>query len=362
MSMRKALICLLIPFLCITALRATAQEMSDDTLGMSDNRWIPVEGAFVRQIQPKDSILIGDQLEYGFRLNGLESEIVPIFEELQDDAVEVLEDFRVTVLDVKPQGKDKPYLMDIEATIKIAVFEDGKYELPPLRVTLRTPEGNAESLSFAPIEIDVKTIPVDTLTFQRHGMKDIIEVPYDWDEFVYDLKSLSVELLPLLPWIIGGKWLIIIIIVGICLWRLRGPGGTSGYVAFNEPAHVTALRKLDGLRSNALWVPEKQKEFYSGVTDALREYISRKYRIGAMEMTTAELFEKMNDNTDLSQEQLSELHDLFDRADFVKFAKYVASDEDNAATVPVAVRFVTFTYQAELQAQQEAAEDVEKKK
>ena len=33
--------------------------------------------------------------------------------------------------------------------------------------------------------------------------------------------------------------------------------------------------------------------------------------------------------------------ELFDRADFVKFAKYVASDEDNAAALPVAVRFVT---------------------
>ena len=77
-------------------------------------------------------------------------------------------------------------------------------------------------------------------------------------------------------------------------------------------------------------------------------------------MTTAELFDEMK-VTDLSAEQLDELHDLFIRADFVKFAKYVASDEDNAATVPVAVRFVTQTYQSELVAQQ-VKEEVEKKK
>ena len=36
---------------------------------------------------------------------------------------------------------------------------------------------------------------------------------------------------------------------------------------YKEPAHITALRKMDKFRSNKYWVPEKQKQFYSGVTD-----------------------------------------------------------------------------------------------
>ena len=43
------------------------------------------------------------------------------------------------------------------------------------------------------------------------------------------------------------------------------------------------------------------------------------------------------------------LKDLFERADFVKFAKFTASDEDNAAALPFAVRFVTSTYQMEVE-------------
>ena len=35
--------------------------------------------------------------------------------------------------------------------------------------------------------------------------------------------------------------------------------------------------------------------------------------------------------------------------DFVKFAKFTASDEDNAKALPVAVRFVTSTYQSDLE-------------
>ena len=88
--------------------------------------------------------------------------------------------------------------------------------------------------------------------------------------------------------------------------------------------------------------------FYSGITDTLREYMAARYGIGAMEMTTAEIFDQMK-SVDLPKELYDDAKELFDRADFVKFAKYVASDEDNAAALPVAVRFVTETYQTEVE-------------
>ena len=97
-----------------------------------------------------------------------------------------------------------------------------------------------------------------------------------------------------------------------------------------------------------MWVPEKQKAFYSGVTDTLREYIAARYGISAMEMTTAEIFDSMK-STDVPSTLQNDVRDLFERADFVKFAKFVASDEDNAAALPVAVRFVTETYQADVE-------------
>ena len=43
------------------------------------------------------------------------------------------------------------------------------------------------------------------------------------------------------------------------------------------------------------------------------------------------------------------MKELFERADFVKFAKYVADDEQNAKALPLCVRFVTTTYQAEIE-------------
>ena len=125
----------------------------------------------------------------------------------------------------------------------------------------------------------------------------------------------------------------------------------------SEPAHILALRKLDNFRSNAMWVPEKQKEFYTGVTDALREYISSRYNVGAMEMTTAELFDEIKNIKAFPSEYIAQLQKLFETADYVKFAKFVAPDEENARAVPMAVRFVTQTYQSELELQQAVAGD-----
>ena len=359
--MRKALIYFMLPLLCATAYVAAAQVPAVDMDGIPQDRWVHMDGEFMRQLQKRDSILIGDQMQYGFRLEGLEDGSVLGFPKLEDSFIEQITEWDSKILERRSQGAGKPDLLDIEASITVAAFEEGDYKLPPIIIGRVSPTGHVDTLYFDPIDIKVMTVPIDTATFERHGMKAMIEVPYTWEEFMYDLEQLWNYIKDhLLVWIILGRWLIILAIVGYCLWSVlkKKVGVAESYV--NEPAHIVALRKLDGLRSNAMWVPEKQKAFYSGVTDTLREYISKRYGIGALEMTTAELFDEMK-VTDLSAEQLDELHDLFVRADFVKFAKYVASDEDNAATVPVAVRFVTQTYQSELVAQQ-VKEEVEKKK
>ena len=50
------------------------------------------------------------------------------------------------------------------------------------------------------------------------------------------------------------------------------------------------------------------------------------------------------------------MKDLFERADFVKFAKYIATPEDNATVLPQAVRFVTATYQSQVEEEEIAGQ------
>lgn len=318
-------------------------------------------GAFLRQLQQRDSILVGDQLEYGFRLEGVEDGTLIGYPELQEGKVELIENWNEKVVGRKVQGVNMPDLIDLEASIRIAAFDEGNYALPPIVIGVAYPSGELDTLTFGPMQMEVKSLPVDIETFERHDMKDMIQTPFTWDEFVYTVCEIFDVMLGLYPWLLLGKWIIILVIAGLCIWMMYERQGDESYVVRREPAHIVALRKLDSYRSNAMWVPEKQKSFYTGVTDALREYISRRYGIGAMEMTTAELFKEMKNIKDIPADQLNEVHDLFERADFVKFAKYLASDEDNASSVPVAVRFVTQTYQSELEMEQ-AKENADEKK
>ena len=355
--MRKALT--YIAFLLIGAFCCSAQSAQE--AGIPTDRWIHQDGEFLRQIQTRDSILIGDQLEYGFRLEGVEDGTVLGFPKLGDGAIELIQDWTQTVED----REDRPRLMDIEASIRIAAFEEGVYNLPPIVIERMAPDGKVDTLYFDSMQIDVKTMPIDTATFERHPMKGQMQTPFNWDEFVFTVKEMAVAYIGLLPLLEAIKWVVMVIIVCICIWMIANPKSLSGSTSevAREPAHIVALRKLDAFRSNALWVPEKQKSFYTGVTDALREYISRRYGVSAMEMTTAELFAAVTSVEDFPADMLDGLKSLFETADFVKFAKHVASDEDNASAVPLAVRFVTQTYQSELERQQaETSGDKEDKK
>lgn len=346
--MRNALIYMMLLF----SVQAVSAQTSDimqtsDTLVQTDSaslpkgKVIPMQGAFLQQLQERDSILVADQLLYGFDLKQVREGTQLVFPELpkeQDYRMMYLSPWRLDTVKVTRQKKGLPRLLDLKGSVVISSFEEGLYELPQIAIGRVSEDGVIDTLVFEPMRLDVKTMPVDTATFVPHDIKGQIKYPLTFAE--------------VFPWAFGGWVIVLLLILLVCLVIIRRRRGDEVLVR-KDPAHIVALRKLDRYRGNKMWAPEKQKAFYSGVTDTLREYIASRYGISAMEMTTAEIFSDMK-NTDVSPELLKEVRELFERADFVKFAKYVASDEDNAASLPVAVKFVTETYQAEVEASEEA--------
>ena len=330
--MRNALIHII---LLLSVLPLSAQD-ADTSAVVPVGKVIPVEGAFLQQLQERDSVLVADQLLYGFELSQVPegtSFVLPELPEKQDYRMMYLSPWIMDTVKVTKQKKGLPRLLDLKGSIKIASFEEGTYDLTQIAVLRVSEDGVADTLVFEPMRLEVKTMPVDTATFVPHDIKGQIRYPVTFAE--------------VMPWL-GLFWLCsMLIILVVCLIIMNRRRNDPAF-AHKDPAHIVALRKLDSYRGNKMWAPEKQKAFYSGVTDTLREYISERYGIGAMEMTTAEIFDQMK-SVDLPKELYDDAKELFDRADFVKFAKYVASDEDNAAALPVAVRFVTETYQTEVE-------------
>ena len=293
--------------------------------------------AFLQPLQQRDSVLVADQLRYGVELTDIPEGTplaLPEFQLDKDAPLEILSSWQLDSTLVSKR-KETPRRYDIKASIVLTAFMGGTYELPDIPVLV-----NGDTLVFnAPEPLQVSELPIDMENFQPHDIKPQVKFPYTLAE--------------LFPWIYGGL-MGAMMLAALILWLVyrKKKSDEAGEAA--EPAHIRALRKLDKYRGDKFWKPENQKSFYSGVTDALREYIAARYGVGAMEMTTAEIFADMS-KTDVPADLYQEMKDLFERADFVKFAKFTASDEENAQVLPQAVRFVTTTYQTELE---EEAKDV----
>lgn len=306
----------------------------------AQGKMIQMGQTFVQPLQERDSVLIADQIFYGFELEKVEEGTRFAFPQVKDTLmtnIRIVGQWQMDTVKASKAKKGQPRLLDLKAGLTITSFDEGIYYLPPLAVQRLSKDGVLDTLVFEPQKLEIKTMPVDTATFKPHDIKEPIRYPVTFAEVA--------------PWVAGGLALagLIALIVWLVI-RYRRKHNPE-YIK-KDPAHIIALRKLDKYRGNALWAPEKQKTFYSGITDTLREYIADRYGIGAMEMTTAEIFNDMK-NTDAPADLLEELKELFERADFVKFAKFTASDEDNAKALPSAVRFVTSTYQTELEGENE---------
>lgn len=292
--------------------------------------------AFLQPLQERDSVLIADQIFYGFELSQVEEGTVFAFPQVEDTLmtnIRVVSPWQMDTVKVTRQKKGQPRLLDLRGGLTVTSFDEGIYYLPPLAVQRMSVDGVLDTLVFEPQKLEIKTMPVDTATFRPHDIKGVIRYPVTFAEVA--------------PWVAGGLLLAGLIALAVWLIVRYRRAHDPEYIK-KDPAHIVALRKLDKYRGNKMWVPEKQKAFYSGITDTLREYIAARYGVGAMEMTTAEIFNDMKD-TDAPADLLAELKELFERADFVKFAKYVASDDDNSTVLPLAVRFVTETYQTEVE-------------
>ncbi len=86
------------------------------------------------------------------------------------------------------------------------------------------------------------------------------------------------------------------------------------------PAHIIALEALKNLELQQLWQQGLIKEYQTELTSIIRSYIERRYLVHAQKMTTEELVFALKP-TSLSEEHKSELRQILNVADLVKFAK-----------------------------------------
>ena len=238
------------------------------------------------------------------------------------DKVEILKALEADTSDIH-NGR-----IQIDQQLLLQSFDSGTYVLNPIRYV----QGN-ETIASNRLVLKVMPVPVDTLT-TIHDYADVQDVDR---RFVDYLPDFLVDY---------GLWILALIIVlgaGYYLYRrLSRKGVETKEKVIVIPPYELAIQELDSLRSDKLCEQGREREFYTRLTDILRQYLQGRFGINAMEMTSTQIRHmlKTNEETRLSKRNMDQ---VLETADFVKFAKVRPLPEDNTRSFNSAIQFVEDT-------------------
>ncbi len=272
-----------------------------------------------------NAMLVGDQVGYNLKLTLPENFAFrwPVFADTLTKGLEVVKQGPVDT--ARQNG-----LMRISQKLMVTAFDSGYYVLPP--VTFKYGPSAAalnDSVQTDPYLLNVYTLDVDTTKAIR-PIKGPVSVPYSLAE--------------LWPWIVLALVIIAIVLLVVYFNRQRKNRKPFVFVKPKPklPPHAVALQALAGLKKEKLWQQGKIKEYHTRLTDILREYIEGRFHVRAVEMTTWDIMQSVQ-QLDLDETDKNMLRNILEMADLVKFAKAKPLADDHDRSMHEAQEFVRNT-------------------
>lgn len=207
----------------------------------------------------------------------------------------------------------------------ITSFEPKLHYIAPLTVIVEGKKYQGTKLALKVIDVPVDTTKLDKF----YPAKDVQTNPFSWDEWI-----------PLI--VLYGIASIFAVIAMLCHLLRKGnkPINISFRIVKRVPAHVKAMTAIDEIKENRTAIADNQKEYYTRLTDTLRNYLTERFGFSAMEMTTREIIDRLQSE---DPTKVAELRELFETADLVKFAKYSALINENDRNLVSAIDFINST-------------------
>lgn len=184
-------------------------------------------------------------------------------------------------------------------------FDSGRYVVPSVKIFINNKPVFSDSLL-----VEVANVQVDTLRQKMFDIKDIVPAENSFGNW----------------W----KWLLILLLISgigaFVYWYIKNHQKKK----IEEEIYKTPIEKatslLNTLEKKELWQHGEIKEYYSELTDIVRNYIEEAIEIPAMESTTSELIQglkiaSLKKKMNLSKETIDNLFVVLKQADLVKFAK-----------------------------------------
>lgn len=203
-------------------------------------------------------------------------------------------------------------------------FDTGVYKIDSLMIKFQR-GALVDSLMAYPVYLVYHTILLDS-TNRYFDIKRPMDIKYNyWFEIL-----------------MGILGFVIVVALITFLYKKRKPVEKKQAPKILIPGHIIALKKLNVMKEEKVWMKMVIKDYYVDLTDVLREYIQNQHNINAIESTSDEILEDI-EPLNLNPESKSKLKELLQMSDLVKFAKIHPRQEEGEFYLNVAIDFVNET-------------------
>ena len=211
--------------------------------------------------------------------------------------------------------------IELDYNYTIQAFDPGTVTLPPFRYVIGDDTIDSETVTLKVLEVDL-----DTLT-DINPMESVVSVPSRWYDIIPDWWL----------WVFIGIAAAAIITCAVLLFRRK-----KGFISKPEavtPPYDLAVMRLNDLQAKKLTQSGRDKEYYTELTEILRQYLDGRFGINAMEMSSTQIVDTLRHNKE-TRPGSDLMKQILEIADFVKFAKVRPLPDDNIKAFNSAVKFV----------------------
>ncbi|WP_299433739.1 DUF4381 domain-containing protein [uncultured Aquimarina sp.] len=244
------------------------------------------------------SIQIGQEIRYKMQVETDSTQIV-IFPEGQTfSPLEVIESYKT---DTTKSGNRFNLIKEYALT----QFDSGYYTIPRQKVMIGDQVFLTDSL-----KVEVRDVIVDTTKQKMFEIKPLVDVDasfFNWKKYIW--------------WIVAT-----ILLIGLIAFFVLRRKKRKEAKEDELPPYERAILALQRIDASQLLEQDSHKEYYSQLSDTARKYIDEEVYDHAMESTTDELIERLDEEIktgalNLDKHTIEELKTVLKTADMAKFAK-----------------------------------------
>lgn len=272
------------------------------------------------------TLFIGDQTDLHLRAIGEVGELVtmPVLDKELIPGVEIVDRTIVDTLSLK-DGR-----VQYDQYLTVTSFEDSLFYIAPLPFVSGDDTVWSDGLTLNVVQ----PFEMDTTDMAITDIKGVYKAPvWWWGIFRWVLLAV----------LLAGVGVAGYYLITYLQRRKLEEAGNEVVTEPLRPAEEVALEKLDAIKEKKIWQQGQVKEYYTQLTDVVREYIARRFEVSSVEQTSDETLRDIRPLLSERKDLYDQLRKMLTLADLVKFAKWSTTPDENELSLRNAYTFVQET-------------------